>query len=88
MADGGLSVAMTKLAIFAVLSAFVVLVGAAGYGTWGLTVASKSWDELGVSERVEFVTVVITIGATRGHSWACTLPSNRNDYQIAIGVMR
>jgi hypothetical protein len=42
------------------------LVAAAGYWTWALTVAPKSWQELGVGERVEFVTLVITIGAALG----------------------
>ena len=63
---GQMSVAMTKLAIFAVLIAFVILVAAAGYWTWALTVAPKSWEELGVNERIEFVTLVITIGAALG----------------------
>jgi hypothetical protein len=57
---------MKKRSIFAMIFAFVILVAAAGYGTWALTVAPKSWEELGVSERVEFVTLIFTIGATLG----------------------
>jgi hypothetical protein len=55
---------MTKLATFAALVCFVILIVAGGYGVWA--VAPKSWDELGIGERIEFVTLVVTIVAALG----------------------
>jgi hypothetical protein len=57
---------MTKLAMFAALVSFVIVIAAGGYGTWELTVAPKPWGLLGVGERVEFVTLMVTIFAALG----------------------